>query len=166
MWPWRVKMATQNLLRLLLLLMLMMRIVPATVCCRFGSWGLVIKLNFCSDLEHKVWSRFWNWSSGMICMVKRFPTLEKSWLSCRHWLPLSLTDSLTHTFHGCTSSSLWALAWKDTTFERRSIRCSVMWDKCKHEPGAFGIVYHLFWICAVQRRPVSTVYTLKSRFPT
>ena len=25
-------------------------------------------------------------------MVKRFPTLEKSWLSCRHWLPLSLTD--------------------------------------------------------------------------
>ena len=88
-------MATQNLLRLLLLLMLMMRIVSATVCCRFGSWGLVIKLNFCSDLEHKVWSRFWNWSSGKICMVKRFPTLEKSWLSCRHWLPLSHTDSLT-----------------------------------------------------------------------
>ena len=77
------------------LLMLMMRIVSATVCCRFGSWGLVIKLNFCSDLEHKVWSRFWNWSSGKICMVKRFSTLEKSWLSCRHWLPLSLTDSLT-----------------------------------------------------------------------
>ena len=95
MWPWRVKMATQNLLRLLLLLMLMMRIVWATVWWRFGSWGLVIKLNFCSDLEHKVWSRFWNWSSGKICMVKRFPTLEKSWLSCRHWLPLSLTDSLT-----------------------------------------------------------------------
>ena len=51
-------------------------------------------VNFCSDLEHKVWSRFWNWSSGKICMVKRFPTLEKSWLSCRHWLPLSLTDHL------------------------------------------------------------------------
>jgi len=67
--------------------------------CRFGSWGLVIKLNFCSDLEHKVWSRFWNWSSGKICMVKRFPTLEKSWLSCRHWLPLSLlTHSLRHLF--------------------------------------------------------------------
>ena len=28
-------------------------------------------------------------------MVKRFPTLEESWLSCPHWLPLSLTDSLT-----------------------------------------------------------------------
>ena len=24
---------------------------------RFGSRGLVIKLNFCSDFEHKVWSR-------------------------------------------------------------------------------------------------------------
>ena len=93
--PWREKMPTQNLLILLLLLMLMMRIMLATVCCRFGSWGLVIKVNFCSDLEHKVWSRFWSWSSGMICMVKRFSTLEKSWLSCRHWLPLSLTDSLT-----------------------------------------------------------------------
>ena len=34
--------------------------------CRFGSWGLVIKLNFCSDFEHKVWSRFWSWSSGKI----------------------------------------------------------------------------------------------------
>ena len=44
----------------------MMRIVLATVCCRFGSWGLVIKLNFCSDFEHKVWSRFWSWISGKI----------------------------------------------------------------------------------------------------
>ena len=41
MWPWRVKMPTENLLRLLLLLMLVMRIVLARVCCRFGSWGLV-----------------------------------------------------------------------------------------------------------------------------
>ena len=24
------------------------------------------KLNFCSDFEHKVWSRFWSWSSGKI----------------------------------------------------------------------------------------------------
>ena len=41
-------MATQNLLKLLLLLMLMMWIVLKIVCCRFGSSGLVIKLNFCS----------------------------------------------------------------------------------------------------------------------
>ena len=33
-------------------------IVVATVCCRFGSSGLVKKLNFCSDFEHKVWSKF------------------------------------------------------------------------------------------------------------
>ena len=66
MWPRRVKMPTQNLLRLLLLLMLVTRIVLATICGRFGSWGLVKKLNFCSDFEHKVWSRFRSWSKGEI----------------------------------------------------------------------------------------------------
>ena len=65
MWPWRVKMPTQNLLRLLLLLMLMLRIMLATACW-FGSWRLVIKLNFCSDFEHKARSIFWRWSSGKI----------------------------------------------------------------------------------------------------
>ena len=64
MWPWRVKMPTQNLLRLLLLLML------ATVCCILGSWGLVIKPNFCSDFQHKVSSRFWSWSSGRILKLE------------------------------------------------------------------------------------------------
>ena len=44
MWPWRIKMPTQNLLRLLLLLMLIVRIMLATVCYRFGSWRLVLKL--------------------------------------------------------------------------------------------------------------------------
>ena len=39
-------MPTQNFLRLLLLVMLVMRIVLETVCCSF------IKLNFCSDFEH------------------------------------------------------------------------------------------------------------------
>ena len=67
MWPWRVKMPTQNLLRLLLLPMLMMRIVIATVCCRFGSWGLIIKLNFCSDFEHKVLSRYEVESCPTLC---------------------------------------------------------------------------------------------------
>ena len=47
-------------------LVLMMRIVLATVCCIFGSWGFVIKLNYRADFEDKVWSRFWNWSSGKI----------------------------------------------------------------------------------------------------
>ena len=47
-----------------------MRIVPATIWCRFQSWGLVKKLNFCSDLEHKGWSRFGSWSSGKICSWK------------------------------------------------------------------------------------------------
>ena len=48
----------ESLLILLPLLMLMMRTVLTTVCCRFGSWWLFIKLNFCSDFEHNVWSRF------------------------------------------------------------------------------------------------------------
>ena len=28
------------------------------LCCRFRSWGLVMKLNLCSNFEHKVWLRF------------------------------------------------------------------------------------------------------------
>ena len=87
MWSWRVKMPTQNLLRLLLLLMLMMRIVLATVCCRFGSWGLVIKLSFCSDFEHKVWSRFWSWKSGEILNVKFGQYFAADvWLRLRSWI--------------------------------------------------------------------------------
>ena len=65
MWPWDVKMATQNLLRFLLFLMLILRIMLATVCW-FGSWRLVIKLNFCSDFEHKVGQDFkfkFSWNS-------------------------------------------------------------------------------------------------------
>ena len=31
---------------------------------------MVIKLNFCSDFEHKVWSRFLSWSSGKILKLK------------------------------------------------------------------------------------------------
>ena len=80
MWLWHVKMATQNFLKLLLLwkgcwgcyccLMLMLRNVLTIVWCRFGSWSLVIKSNFCPDFEHKVWSRFWSWSSGEILKLK------------------------------------------------------------------------------------------------
>ena len=64
---WQCLSLTQNLLKLLLLLMLMMWIMLATVCCIFGSWGLVIKLNFCPDFEHfgqefevEVQARFWS----------------------------------------------------------------------------------------------------------
>ena len=50
-------MATQNLLKLLLLLKLMMRNMSTTVWCRFGRLTLVIKLSFCSGFADKV-SRF------------------------------------------------------------------------------------------------------------
>ena len=78
MWLWHVKMATQNLLKLLLLLRLMMRNVSTTVWCRFGRWTLVTKLSFCSgfkdkvlrfvqDFDVEVQARFWSWSLVIIC---------------------------------------------------------------------------------------------------
>ena len=70
MWPCCVKMPTKNLLRLLLLLMLMRRNVLTIVWCRFGSWSLVRKSNFCLDFERKIWSIFWSWSSGEILKLK------------------------------------------------------------------------------------------------
>ena len=55
---WLVKMPTQNLLSLLLLLMLMMRNVLTTVLCSFGSWSLVIKLNFVQTLSTRFGQEF------------------------------------------------------------------------------------------------------------
>ena len=48
----------------------MLRNVLTIVWRRFGSWSLVIKSNFCTDFQHKVWSRFWNWSPGEILKLK------------------------------------------------------------------------------------------------
>ena len=76
MWSWRLNMPTQNLLRLLLLLMLMLRIVLAIVCCIFVSWGLILKLNFCLDYEHKVRSRFWSWCLVEILKMKCDPRVR------------------------------------------------------------------------------------------
>ena len=33
-------------------------------------WSQNTKLNFCSDFDHKVWSRFWHWSTGEILKLK------------------------------------------------------------------------------------------------
>ena len=76
-----------NLLRLL---MLVLRNLLTKVWCRCGSWSLVIKLNFCSDFEHKVCSRFWRWSSGEIVklMFGQYFTAD-AWL--RLW---SLVETL------------------------------------------------------------------------
>ena len=46
-----MKILTQNLLRLLLLLKFVMRIVGNNML-QIWKRGLVIKLNFCSDVEH------------------------------------------------------------------------------------------------------------------
>ena len=63
----RLKKKLCNLLRLLLLPMLMMRIMWATVCCRFRSWGLVIQMN-AWDFEVDVRSRFSRWDLIKICV--------------------------------------------------------------------------------------------------
>ena len=81
---WLVKMPTQNLLRLLLLLMLMMRNVLTTVVCRFGSWSLVMKLNFVQTLstrfgqefEVEVQAKFWNWSLVSILLLSRSEVMK------------------------------------------------------------------------------------------
>ena len=85
MWPWRVKMPTQNLLRLFLLQMLMLRIMLATVCCRFVDWGLIIKLNF----EILSWSQatFWSWSWLLFC---RWYFVEFCWILDESWVLVNI----------------------------------------------------------------------------
>ena len=89
MWPWRVKMPTQNLLRLLLLLMLVIRIVLATVCCRFGSWGYRLWLeHFGQDFVAEVWSVFCFWCLvGVMKLNFRFWSfnLVEIWLRSWSW---------------------------------------------------------------------------------
>ena len=72
----------------------MLKNVLTAVWCRFGSWSFVIKLNFCSDFKHKVWSRFWSWSSGEIlklnfCQYFDADFLLKlwSWIMVKIWKP-------------------------------------------------------------------------------
>ena len=74
--------------------MSIMKNVLAIVCCRFGNWGLVIKLYFFPDVEHKVWSRFWSWSSGNVWCLQIFVYLR---LCC----------------------SVFALPWCHSLFQRR-----------------------------------------------
>ena len=66
MWPWRMKMPTQNLLRLLLLLMLMLRIMLQIWELTFGPKAkLLFRLwaqhKVGQDFEVEVQARFWSW---------------------------------------------------------------------------------------------------------
>ena len=69
MWPWRVKMPTQNLIRLLLDDVDAEDHVGNSL---LQIWKLTFgpKLNFCSDFDHKGWPRFWSWSSGKILKLE------------------------------------------------------------------------------------------------
>ena len=72
MWLWPLKMTTQKLLRLLLLLMLTIRNMLTTFCCRFGRWfGHKVRFLFILWAQgFKVWSIFWSWCSGKILKLK------------------------------------------------------------------------------------------------
>ena len=117
MWLWHVKMATQNLLKLLLLLRLMMRNVSTTVWCRFGRWTLVIKLSFCSDFEDKVsrfvqdfevdvQARFWSWSLVIILLLMLGCGYEvHSW--SRFWFGLVKIFK----FKFCRNGDVWLRFW-------------------------------------------------------
>ena len=115
-----VKMPTQKL-RLLLLLMLMLRNVLAIVWCRFGSWILVIRSNFCPDFEHRVWSRFWSWSSDEILKLKFSQYIAADpWL--RLWrlflfkiLMLALVNILNFKFS--RDADIWLGFWSECLVE-------------------------------------------------
>ena len=92
-----------------------MRIVLATICCTFGSWGLVKKLNFCSNFEHKqdfevkaqarfeagVWWVFFCW-----CFVEIM--LNQIWILV-HILKLGLVKILKFKFYG--EAHVWLRFW-------------------------------------------------------
>ena len=148
MWPWRVKMPTQNLLRVLLLLKLMMRIMLATVCCRFGSWGMVIKLNFCSDFQHKVWSGVWSWSSGEILKLKFGQYFAADvWLRLRSWILVRFGQDF--KFKLSRDTDVWLRFWNKCLIEILKFRfyrdlCKNLWYELNPRVRcAFGIVWQL-----------------------
>ena len=125
MWPWRVKMPTQNLLRLLLLLMLMMRIVLTKVCCRFLSWGLVIKQIFCSDFGNKVWSRLWSWSSAKIYKLESVQYFATDvFLEVWSWI---LVNILICKFNRGADVRLRFWSWCMSRFWRRNLIKICVW---------------------------------------
>ena len=104
----------------------MLRIMLATVCYRFGSWRLVLKLNFCSDFEHKGWSRFWSWSSGL--MLSR-DSEDEMWFVFELWYDLKkllwqdeLNPRVRCAF-GNVFSRTWSQAdWNDSSRETRPFK--------------------------------------------
>ena len=106
MWLWHVKMTTQNLLKLLLLLMLMMRNVSVHIWkVKFGH-----KVNFFFRLwgqGFKIWLKFWSWDSLQILMLGFCRYFDADvWLRFCNW---SLADILNLNFdqHLCRNLWLW-----------------------------------------------------------
>ena len=108
--------ATQNLLRLWLLLMLMLRNVLTTVCCRFGSWsfghkieflfrlwaqgsGEILKLNFGQYFAADAWLRLWSSilveipKLGLVKIMKfKFSRNAEIWLRFWSWCLVDILE--------------------------------------------------------------------------
>ena len=54
-------------------------------CCRFWNWGVVMKLNFCSDIERKVSSRFWSSSEILKLKFAQYFAADV-WLRLQSWI--------------------------------------------------------------------------------
>ena len=148
--------------------MSVMGIVLATVCCILGSWGLVIKPNFCSDFKHKVSSRFWSWSSGKIFKLDfgqyfAADVLQRLW----NWilvemLKLGLVNILNFKFSW--DSDVWLRFWSNCLVEILKMKfdqdlCLNLW----YDPiGYFGkmnstlgsvVPLAMFMSCLPTRKP-------------
>ena len=113
--------------------------VLATICCRFRSWGLVKKLNFCSDFEHKVWSNFlslssdkiWSWSLiSFFCWCFVEVMLNPFWILV-NYLKLGFVKILKLKFYGEADVWLWFWSWCLVEILRWSLIkiCFWTWDK-------------------------------------
>ena len=87
--------------------------------CRFGSWGLVIKLNFFSSFEDKIHSRFWSWSSGKIWSWSLVSMLLL--MFCRG----NEVDSLSRFW-----SQVWTISWILSLVEMLMFVMSRFWSCC------------------------------------
>ena len=135
-----------------------MMAVLATICCRFGSWGLFKKLNFCSDFEHKVWSNFLSWSSDKIwswslisffcwCFVEVM--LNPFWILV-NYLKLGFVKILKLKFYG--EADVWLRFWNWCLVEILKMKfdqdlCLNLWYELNPRVRcAFGNVSHLCFL--------------------
>ena len=146
-------------------------IVLATVCCRFGSWGLVIKLNFCSDFQHKVWSGVWRQSSGEILKLKFGQYFAADvWLRLQSWILVKILN-LGLVLNRDSKIDVWSrFVWNLWYELNPRVRCAFgnVFFLSMHLPGlsALGLLWLLDHADWNKRKHNSTVPTVWGVTPT